>query len=217
MKRKEGLEELVKNFDYELDNEEGIGHSNDWYNVHINMLYNELCEIRDTMFVFGEVEKEWEKRAEFKLISYSRVRSIIYNALPYKVIMGLSKIFVGTKEFSLEKTINVISQRDVYKQKKKVREAVENIRSFLNDSIMVKNVTEYRDNFFGHLDASCAMSDIRISPSEAMQYISISDVDKGIELIGNLYKECFGIELKETQNSIEIEDIIQTFFGCSKR
>ena len=212
MKRKEGLEGLVKNFDYELDNEEGIGHSNDWYNVHINMLYNELCEIRDTLFVFGEVEKEWEKRAEFKLISYSRVRSIIYNALPYKVIMGLSKIFVGTKEFSLEKTINVISQRDVYKQKKKVREAVENIRSFLNDSIMVKNVTEYRDNFFGHLDASCAMSDIRISPSEAMQYISISDVDKGIELIGNLYKECFGIELKETQNSIEIEDIIQTFF-----
>ena len=212
MKRKEGIEGLVKNFDYELDNEEGIGHSNDWYNVHISMLYNELCEIRDTLFVFGEVEKEWEKRAEFKLISYSRVRSIIYNALPYKVIMGLSKIFVGTKEFSLEKTINVISQRDVYKQKKKVREAVEDIRSFLNDSIMVKNVTEYRDNFFGHLDASCAMSDIRISPSEAMQYISISDVDKGIELIGNLYKECFGIELKETQNSIEIEDIIQTFF-----
>lgn len=126
--------------------------------------------------------------------------------------MGLSKIFVGTKEFSLEKTINVISQRGVYKQKKKVREAVENIRSFLNDNIMVKNVTEYRDNFFGYLDASCAMSDIRISPSEAMQYISISDVDKGIELIGNLYKECFGIELKETQNSIEIEDIIQTFF-----
>lgn len=78
---------------------------------------------------------------------------------------------------------------------------------------MVKNVTEYRDNFFGHLDASCAMSDIRISPSEAMQYIPISEVDTGIELIGNLYKECFGTKLKETHNNIEIEDIIQTFFG----
>lgn len=215
MKRKEGLEGLVKNFDYELDKEEDVGHSDDWYNVHINMLYNELCEIRDTLFVLGEVEKEWEKRAECKLISYFRIRSIIYNALPYKVIMGLSKIFVGTKEFSLEKTINVISQRDVYKEKQEVRVAVENIRYFLNDSIMVKNVTEYRDNFFGHLDASCAMSDIRISPSEAMQYIPISEVDRGIGLIGNLYKECFGTKLKETHNNIEIEDIIQTFFGCS--
>lgn len=212
MKKKEGLEGLVKNFDYELDAEENAGHSSEWYNVHINMLFNELCEIRDTLFVFEEVEKEWEKRAEHKLISYSSIRSIIYNALPYKVIMGLSKIFVGTKEFSLEKTINVISQRDLYKQKQEVRMAVENIRYFLNNSIMVKNITEYRDNFFGHLDASCAMSDIRISPSEALKYISISEVDKGIELIGNLYEECFETKLKETHNNVKREDIIQTFF-----
>lgn len=212
MKRKEGLEGLVKNFDYELDTEKNVGHSSEWYNVHINMLYTELCEIRDTMFVFEEVEKEWKKRADTKTIKYSRIRSIIYNALPYKVIMGLSKIFVGTKEFSLGKTINVISQRDEYKQKQEVRKAVEDIRYFLNNSIMVKNVTEYRDNFFGHLDASCAMSDIRISPSEAMQYISVSEVDKGIELIGKLYKECYGIELERAHDNVENKDIIQTFF-----
>lgn len=92
---------------------------------------------------------------------------------------------------------------------------VENIRYFLHKSIMVKNVTEYRDNLFGHLYASCAMSDIRVSPSEATQYISISEVDRGIGLIGNLYKECFGTKLKETHNNVEIEDIIQTFLGCS--
>lgn len=212
MKRKEGLDGLVKNFDYELDAEETVGHSSEWYNVHINMLYIELCEIRDTMFVFEEVEKEWKKRADTKTIKYSRIRSIIYNALPYKVIMGLSKIFVGTKEFSLEKTINVISQRDVYKQKQEVRKAVEDIRYFLNNSIMVKNVIEYRDNFFGHLDASCAMSDIRISPSEAMQYISLAEVDKGIELIGKLYEECYGIELVRAHDNVENKDIIQTFF-----
>lgn len=212
MKRKEGLEGLVKNFDYELDTEKNVGHSSEWYNVHINMLYIELCEIRDTMFVFEEVEKEWKKRADTKTIKYSSIRSIIYNALPYKVIMGLSKIFVGTKEFSLVKTINVISQRDEYKQKQEVKKAVEDIRYFLNNSIMVKNVTEYRDNFFGHLDASCAMSDIRISPSEAMQYISVSEVDKGIELIGKLYKECYGIELERAHDNVENKDIIQTFF-----
>lgn len=212
MKRKEGLEGLVRNFDFELDKENDNGHSVEWYNVHISMLYNELCEIRDTLFVFREVEKEWDKRAKDKSISYSGIRSIIYNALPYRIIMGLSKIFVGTKEFSLEKTINVISQRDEYKQTEEVRIVVKNIQDFLKNSEMVKNVTEYRDNFFAHLDASCAMSDIRIAPSEAMQHISISEVEKGIELIGILYKECFKTKLKEVYNNIEVGDIIQTFF-----
>lgn len=212
MKRKEGLDGLVKNFDYELDAEKNVGHSSEWYNVHISMLYTELCEIRDTMFVFEEVEKEWKKRADTKTIKYSRIRSIIYNALPYKVIMGLSKIFVGTKEFSLEKTINVISQRDVYKQNQEVRKTVGDIRYFLNNSKMVKNVTEYRDNFFGHLDAACAMSDIRIAPSKVMQYISVSEVDEGIELIGKLYEECYGKKLERAHDNVENKDIIQTFF-----
>lgn len=44
MKRKDGLDGLVTNYDYELDKEIDIGYSNEWYNVHINMLYNELCE-----------------------------------------------------------------------------------------------------------------------------------------------------------------------------
>lgn len=77
---------------------------------------------------------------------------------------------------------------------------------------MVKNVTEYRDNFFGHLDDSCAMSDIRISPSEAMQYISVSEVDEGIELIGKLYEECYGMKLEREHDNVENKDIIQTFF-----
>ncbi len=132
MKRKEGLDGLVKNFDYELDVEENVGHSSDWYNAHINMLYIELCEISDTIFVFREVEKELKKRMDDRTIGYTRawLRRIIYDALPYRIIMGLSKIFVGSKEFSLEKTINVISQRDVYKQKSEVRKAVQDIRCF---------------------------------------------------------------------------------------
>lgn len=68
MKNKEGLTGLVTCYDYELDKENEDGHSDDWYNVHINMLYNELCEVRDTLFVFEKVEEEWEKRVENKAI-----------------------------------------------------------------------------------------------------------------------------------------------------
>ena len=37
MKRKEGLEGLVTNFDDELDAGEDNGHSMDWYNVHTTL------------------------------------------------------------------------------------------------------------------------------------------------------------------------------------
>lgn len=57
------------------------------------------------------------------------------------------------------------------------------------------------------------MSDIRVSPSEAMRNISIMEVDKGINLIGNLYKECYGEELEKPHDNVAIEDIIQTFLG----
>jgi len=82
MKRKESLEKLIVNFDYELDTNDEDGHSVDWYNVHINMLYIELCDIRDTLYVFKEVNKEWKKRAEERTISYSRICTLIYEALP---------------------------------------------------------------------------------------------------------------------------------------
>lgn len=211
MKRKESLEKLIVNFDYELDTNDEAGHSDDWYNVHINMLFIELCDIRDTLYVFKEVTKEWEKRAEEKAISYSHIRTLLYEALPYRVVLGLSKIFVGTQEASIEKAINVVSQKSFY-QKKEVRLAIDNIREFLANSPMIKVVTTYRDCFFGHLDNYCAMSDIRIDTSLAMERISISEIDTGIELIGRLYKECFGKELTKPHRDVAGRDIENTFF-----
>ena len=46
-----------------------------------------------------------------------------------------------------------------------------------------------------------------------MRNISIMEVDKGINLIGNLYKECYGEELEKPHDNVAIEDIIQTFLG----
>lgn len=212
MEHKDSLEGLVKNFDHELDESVEEGHSEKWYDIHVNMIFLELCDVRDTLFVFQEVRKEWDKRAEQKTIAYSRIRSIVYESLSYRIIMGLSKVFVGKKEFSIEKTINVISQWKMYREKNEVRLAVKDIRNFLQESEMVKNVTEYRDKFFAHLDPSCAMSDIRIYPNWAIENISMEDVEKGLALIGRLYEECFGSRLEENRDQIQPDDIIRTFF-----
>lgn len=212
MKRKIGLEGLVKNYDYEVDNEIDVGHSIEWYNLHADMLYKELCEIREALLVFKEVEKEWDKRAANRSIVYSEIRTIIYNALPYRIVMGLSKIFVGTKEFSLEKTINVLSQREEYRNNKNIKDTIKNIQFFLENSVMVKNITEYRDNFFAHLDVSCVMSDIRISPDVAIHNISIEEVEKAINLLEKLCEKCFEIKLENPWKGVSREEILKTFF-----
>lgn len=212
MKHKDSLEGLIKNFDYELDEGVEQGHSEKWYDVHVSMLFLELCDIRDTLFVFQEVRKEWDKRAEQKAISYSRIRSIVYESLSYRIIMGLSKVFVGKKEFSIEKTINVISQWEMYKEKSGVKLAIKDIRSFLQESELVKNVKEYRDNFFAHLDPDCAMSDIRIYPNWAIANISMEEIEKGMKLVSKLYEECFGSRIEETRAEISPDDILRTFF-----
>lgn len=205
---------LGTNFDHELDKESEDGHSIEWFDTHLYMLFTELCETRDTLYVFFEVDKEWEKRAAKKMIAYSRVRALLYYALPYRIVLGLSKILVGEKdEFSLKKTVNCISQKNEYKYNEEVKRAINNILHFLENSTMVKNVTEYRDRFFAHLDKRYAMSDIRISPDLALQNIMISEVEKGIELIGELYKTCFGTYPYRNPGEPEIEDIVHLFFG----
>lgn len=123
MKHKDSLEGLVKNFDHELDEGMVNGHSETWYKVHINMIFLELCDIRDVLFVFHEVRKEWDRRAEQN-----------------------------------------------------------------------------------------AMSDIRIYPNWAIENISMEEVEKGMEMVSRLYEECFGSRLEESQNQIQPDDIIQTFF-----
>lgn len=175
-------------------------------------MFNELSEIRALLVIYNIVENEWNIREQNNSITYSAIRDLLYGSFSYKIIMGLSKIFIGKKEYSLEKTINVISQHEMYKKIPQVKIAIENIRDFLEHSEMVKIIATYRDDFFAHLDKICVMSDIRIYPNSAIKNIKMCDIDMGINLIRDLYKECFGIYLKDIPYNLDSDDIIKTFF-----
>ena len=86
------------------------------------------------------------------------------------------------------------------------------IHQFPSDNRTVKVIREYRDKFFAHLDNEYAMSNIRISPSEAMCHIAYKDIEKGIQLTGSLYRACFHDTLINSQEKPSTEDIIKTFF-----
>ena len=206
MKDKVEITELIQNFDFEFDN------NADWWNVHINTMYNEANEVKIAFKIFQTVEKEWEVRAEEKIVTYSAIRTILYESLPYRIIMGLSKILVGKDEGALQRAINVISQLKEFNTDVNVKSVIKKIQYYLDNSKLTSIVATYRDKFFAHLDKEVVHSDCRIDVTVAMKDISESAISEVVQLIEELYEACFKAKLSYTERDLSEEDIIYTFF-----
>lgn len=83
------------NFDHEMiDN-------NEWLNVHINLLFNELKDIQIAIYIFNTVDEEWDRRVQEKEVpDYSIVRTTLYESLVYRMFLGLNKIFACSRTYS---------------------------------------------------------------------------------------------------------------------
>lgn len=207
MKNKMEISQLIQNFDDEVDSKI------EWLDVHINLMFNEINEIQNTIYIFEVVDNEWNRRVNNgEKVNYSAIRTILYESLPYKIILGLSKIFVGNKEFSLLKTIHVISQMDEYKENQEIIKIIKNIEKYIETSEMVKLVTAFRDQFFAHLDKECVLSDCRIDSTIAVKKLKKTEIEEGAQLIGKLYELCFNHTLERVDKDLSQKDIIYTFF-----
>ena len=213
MKNRADISELVQIYEEELYGKL------DWWDIHINMMFNEVNEIKDVLYIFNVVKNEWDRRAKENEVTYSFIRTALYESLVYRIILGLSKIYVGSKEFSLLKTINVIEQREELKCEPGIRYVVSQIREYLDGSKMVSAITTYRDKIFAHLDKEAVLSDCRIDVAAAMKDIEMDEIDKSIQLISALYTACFKRRLEYKGSVLSKEDIIYTFLGVddSKR
>lgn len=195
-----------QNFDHEFTDK------HEWSNVHINLLFNELKDIWIAVHIFNTVDKEWDKRVQEKDVpDYSIVRTTLYESLVYRVVLGLSKIFSDSKEYSLRKATNQVEQ--IIRDNKNTGRVIAEIRQKLDDSLMIRVIRTYRDKFFAHLDKKSAMSYVRIDSSSAMKYISEQELNEWLLLVRELYLVCFGEELSCEFNMPPEEDIIYTFFG----
>lgn len=207
MKYKEDITSYIKNFDNEVENK------SDWLNIHINLMFNELCDVQNTIIIFKTVEQEWNRRVENnEKIGYSAIRTILYESLPYKIVLGLSKILVGETEYSLLKTINVISQMQEYKNNNKIKELIVTIRHFLSTSELVKTTAVFRDKFFAHLDKVSVLSECRIDSTTTLKSIDEKAVNECAKLVNALYEVCFGERLNSLVKDFVDEDIIYTLF-----
>lgn len=193
------------NYDYEFVS------NNEWLDVHINLLFNELRDIQTAIYIFNIVDKEWNKRVYAKDVpKYSAVRTTLYESLVYRVVLGLNKIFADSKEYSLIKATNQVEQ--LFRSNKEILNIIEEIRHRLGNSVMVKMIRIYRDKFFAHLDKKSAMSYVRIDPTYVMKHIDEKELEEWLCLIRKLYLECFSEELSSESVMPSKEDVIYTFF-----
>jgi len=200
------IEQIVCKFDDEFESGERL-------NLHINMMYLEMHDIKKAMFIFRTVQKEWNRRyEEGEKIGYSAIRTVLYESLVYRIILGWSKIMSRKKEYSLLKAINTISNRDEYKHDNDVKAVVKKVQRYIETNETLGVIEAYRDKLFAHLDKECALSDCRIDVEAVMNKIKENEIDQGIMMISELYEVCFGDKLEHSEDLLPERDIIQTFF-----
>ena len=194
-----------QNFIVELSGE------NDWINIHLSTLFLELQDIYTSIYIFTTVDCEWDKRVqEGEVPEYSVVRNVLYEALVYRVILGLGKIFANHKEYSLSKTVNQIEQ--IFKNNREVKNIIDEIRQKFDGSPMIPKIRKFRDKFFAHLDRENVLLYFRTDPTSAMKDIDFDEIEEWLVLIGKLYKVCFGAEVPRKSQMPSKDDIVHTFF-----
>ena len=205
--KKENISLFTQNFDDDFKNKV------DWYNTHLNLMFLEVKDIQRDLFIFNTIQEIIEVRVNGKKrIKYSEIRASMIGALPYKIILSLSKILIGKKEYSLYKTINSISQMEEFKYNEQIKDSIMEIRKFLSDSKLVYNISIIRDQFFAHLDKESVLTDFRILPAFSLRYINDGEINQLKLLIANLYESCYKTKLDIHNEKISKEKIIKCFF-----
>lgn len=186
----------------------------EWMSFHLWEMMIEVEDIKNALEVFKVVQDEWERRvATGKRVEHSILRNTLFYALTYRVVLGLSRIFVGgTNGFSLGKTVNTISQMQEFRSDTTIQALIQRVEVFLSSNKMVQTVSVIRDQFFAHLDRRSVITDYRIDPSMALKDIHTRDIEDGAKLIRALNKACYNQQLKCSKNEITRADILRSFF-----
>lgn len=202
----EEFNDYIKNLDHEVSNDQ------EWLEIHIHEMINEIIEIEYAIKIFKIVDGEWKDNPDLKgQITYSPIRTTLYNSLVYRVLLGLSKIFIGKQEFSLVKTVNKISQMENYRNDKEIMTIINEIREYVDNDSSIAVLSIYRDKFFAHLDKHSVISDLRVSPTFAMNGIEGINLNDTKALLTKLYNSCFKREQDFKVEKINKDVVLKAF------
>lgn len=176
-----------------------------------HLLIVDLEDIHSAIVIFNAIDDEIERRVKQKVsIGYCEIRTIVRDSLVYRSIIGLSKLFASSKEYSVEKLLNQIEQS--LQRSSEIQRVITNFRNLLSQSQMIPIIKSFRDKFFAHLDRESVYSHFRVDAGEAMKVVDLHELDTYISLIRELYTVCFG-DLKMPKRQMPSQEhIMDTFF-----
>lgn len=194
------------NFDHEVTTEE------ERLQMHLDMLYLEMRDICAAARIFRIAEREWTRRVEAReRIIYSPVRTALYESLVYRVVLGLSKLFGDSGEYSLQRAAADIG-RWAQPCGEELTGALRALRQKRKESELPQMIHTVRNKFFAHLDEESVFSHFRIDPAEVMRYIDCAELEEWLTLMGRLYAAAFNETIHRDAACISEEEVIYTFF-----
>lgn len=127
-----------------------------------------------------------------KSSEYSDYYDTVNEALVYRIIHGLSKLFDNDREArSINKINNKIASINLFNSQKQITIITEKIKNFVTQFQANYNLRELRDTFFGHLDEKNVLSSLR----KSLKLNYTDDLQEDIFEITNnlveLYNLCF--------------------------
>lgn len=210
MKIKTDITEYIQNFDNEIDSE------SEWIITHMYMMRNELISIIHSLRIANIIEKEYEYMLENNIRGcYSPVRSALIESIPYRIIMGLGKLLVGNKEYSINKTINKMRQMPEFNKKPNVMSYIKKIEDFIFDSPTVKAVATLRDGFYAHLDKASVISDCRVDVMIPLKNIHENELLELLRLLKCLYESSCDYIMPIDVEDINHQEVIEMIFNHS--
>lgn len=199
------------NFDHEVTSEE------ERLQLHLTMLYQEMRDICAAARIFRIAEREWTRRVEAReTVVYSPVRTALYESLVYRVVLGLSKLFGDSGEYSLQRAAADIG-RWAQPCGEELTGALRALRQKRKESELPQMIHTVRNKFFAHLDEESVFSHFRIDPAEVMRYIDCAELEEWLTIMEQLYAAAFHETIHRDAACISEEEVIYTFFWQQNR
>lgn len=206
MKHKNDIKQYIEKPDVEFKSDV------DFLTTHLWLIAMELISIIQALRIEATLEKYYKSKIfSNNRFGYSPVRAVLHESIPYRIIMGLSKIFTGTKEYSLEKTINKMSQIPEIYQNPDIMKVIKDINSFINSSKTVEAVTTLRDGFYAHLDKETVFADCRIDVSTPLKHIDSEELNNLLVDIKKLHDSSCNDSLPIDIDEIKQEEVLKAF------
>ena len=191
--------------------------------IELGLLLSDFIDLLNAIYVYEKTNDSERFANKLLFVQYF---NIIDQALVYRIIMGLSKIFDSDTDTRTVKKLMASFLQTKDFQTPEIMKIIDDINTFNNAIITEYNFKFLRDKFFAHLDKKLRFSSMRIG----FQLFELENLlillENIFEKLKKLYNSCFSeefsvkvakdIEIPKIENLIDVEERAVEFVKSHK-